>query len=143
MFFFGFYVLFKCWESLRCRIYLLPLLLLRESTTMDPHNRQSPPGGLYINDLRGNANRLPLLLLHRSLRHNLLPRRSSQRRPRGFSGDVRDPVAVLMIILKRCRRCLQPITWYHLCLARRRQPCPLLETSRLLAWDFSVREVYC
>lgn len=133
---------FKRWERLRCRNYL-PLLLLWQSRTMDPHNRQNPPGERCINGLRGNASRLPLPLLHHNLLHSLLPRRLSQRRPRGLSGDVRDPVAVLMIVLIRCRRCSQPITWCHLCLARRRQPYPLLETSHpLLAWDFSVREVY-
>lgn len=134
----------KFWEwanSLRCQ-NCLPRLLPRLLKTMDPHNQQGLLGVRYINDPRGNASRSRLVLLHHPPPHSWLPRRSNQRRPRGLSGNVRDPAAPRMILLMRCCRCLQPITWCHPCLARRRQLCPLPERLYLLlAWDSSVREV--
>ena len=39
-----------------------------------------------------------------------------------------------------CCRCLQPITWCHLCRARQHRLCPLHGRSHHPAWDSSVRD---
>lgn len=83
--------------NLRCQKCLLPLLLLRRLTMVDPHNQQSLLGAQYINDLRGNANRSRLVLLPHRLLHNWLLLRLNQKRPHGLNGDVRDPGAAWIL----------------------------------------------